>query len=347
VKSSLRRAPVADADLLRGVLRAVSRSFYLSLRILPHDLRAPVGLAYLLARAADTIADTRLIAREARLAHLETLRSAFGGALVDVAAIASACRPHQASGAEAALLARLPDAIAQLQRLAPADRAAVRDVLATLTSGMTLDLTEFPGEDAAHLAALGSLADLDRYVYLVAGCVGEFWTAIHVAHRRALAGWDLARMSADGVRFGKALQMTNVLRDVPSDLRHGRCYLPAAELAAHGLVPADLLDADAMPKLRPLFTTLLDLAADHYRAGWRYTLAIPRREWRMRLACAWPLLIGEATIATLRRHDNPLAATSPVKIPRARVRAILARSMAAVWSNRTLAAEATRIRRTA
>jgi farnesyl-diphosphate farnesyltransferase len=209
---------------------------------------------------------------------------------------------------------------------------------------MALDLTAFPGEDAAHLAALGTLEDLDRYVYLVAGCVGEFWTVIHVAHRRRLARWDVARMSADGVRFGKALQMTNVLRDVPSDLRHGRCYLPAAELAAHGLAPADLLDPGAMPKLRPLLTALLGVAADHYRAGWRYTLAIPRREWRMRLACAWPLLIGEATLATLRRHDNPLAVTQPVKVPRDRVRAILTRSMAAVWSNRALAAEAARIR---
>jgi farnesyl-diphosphate farnesyltransferase len=65
----------------------------------------------------------------------------------------------------------------------------------------------------------------------------------------------------------------------------------------------------------------------------------------MRLACAWPLLIGEATIAALRRADNPLAAATPVKISRARVRSIVARSMAAVWSNRALAAEAARARR--
>ncbi|HJU85960.1 MAG TPA: phytoene/squalene synthase family protein [Gemmatimonadota bacterium] len=326
-------------------MRRVSRSFYLSLRILPRDLRTPVGLAYLLARAADSVADTRLIARESRLAHLETLRSAFAGGSADVAAVAAACRASSRSDAEAALLAHLPDAVEQLERLPPADRTAVRGVLSTLTSGMTFDLTAFPGEDAAHLVALRSLAELDRYVYLVAGCVGEFWTAIHVAHRPALAHWNVTQTSAEGVRFGKALQMTNVLRDVPSDLRHGRCYLPAADLAAHGLVPADLLDPGAMTKLRPLYDALLDLAADHYRAGWRYTLAIPRREWRMRLACAWPLLIGEATIAALRRHDNPLAATAPVKIARARVRAIVARSMATVWSNRALAAEAARVRR--
>ena len=290
------------------------------------------------------MADTTLIAREARLAHLETLRAAFAGAPADVAAVAVACRAHRTDGAEAALLARLPEAIAHLERLSPPDRRAVRDVLATLTSGMAFDLGTFHGEDAAHLDALDTLADLDRYVYLVAGCVGEFWTDMHVAHRPRLAGWDVARMRADGVRFGKALQMTNVLRDVPRDLRHGRCYIPAAELAAHGLAPADLLDPGAMPKLRPVFSALLDAAAAHYQVGWRYTFAIPRREWRMRLACAWPLLIGEATIAALARHENPLAATRPVKVPRARVRAMLSRSLPAVWSNRALAAEASRAR---
>lgn len=290
------------------------------------------------------MADTRAIARDARLAHLETLRAAFGGAAVDVAAVASAYRPHHTADAEAALLDRLPDAVARLDTLTTDDRAAVRQVLATLTSGMVLDLATFPGEDAEHLAALETLADLDRYVYLVAGCVGEFWTVLHAAHRPRIARWDVPRMSSEGVRFGKALQMTNVLRDVPSDLREGRCYLPTAALSAHGLTPRDLLDAAAMPKARPLYEALLHTAAEHYETAWRYAFAIPRAEWRMRLACVWPLLIGEATIAALRRHPNPLAATAPVKISRAQVRGILARSLVAVWSNAALAAEAARVR---
>jgi len=290
------------------------------------------------------VADTRAVVRETRLTHLETLRAAFEGAAADLSAVSGAYRRHQTTAAEAALLARLPEAVARLEALGPGDRRAVRGVLDTLTTGMVLDLMTFPGEDAGHLAALATLDDLDRYVYLVAGCVGEFWTTIHVAHRRRLAGWNVARMSSEGVRFGKALQMTNVLRDVPSDLRAGRCYLPEAALRAHGLAPADLLDPSAMPKLRPLYAALLHVAAEHYRAGWRYTLAIPRAEWRMRLACAWPLLIGEATLAALGRHPNPLADTSPVKISRAQVRGILARSMITVWSNAALAAQAARLR---
>src|SRR5438128_10475148 len=86
-------------DLLGDLLRQVSRSFYLSLAILPRPLREPIGLAYLLARAADPVADTRLIVREERVRHVETLRRASGGADADVAAVARACAPRQAHAA--------------------------------------------------------------------------------------------------------------------------------------------------------------------------------------------------------------------------------------------------------
>jgi len=330
-------------ELLGDLLRQVSRSFYLSLAILPRPLREPLGLAYLLARAADTVADTRLIARSERIGHLDTLRRAYTGAPADVAGVAAACAPPQAHAAERRLLERVGAVLAAVAALPPSDRERVRGVLTTITDGMLFDLDRFPGEDAASLAALGTLDDLDRYTYLVAGCVGEFWTDLHLAHRSRLAGWDAATMRATGVRFGKALQMTNVLRDVPSDLGHGRCYLPARELAGLGLVPADLLTPGGAARARPLLTRLLGIALGHYDAAWRYTLAIPRREWRMRLACAWPLLIGQATLEALAAHPNPLAA-APVKISRAAVRAILARSTLTIGSNSALAAAAARRR---
>ena len=190
--------------------------------------------------------------------------------------------------------------------------------------------------------ALWTLADL--YTYLVAGCVGPFWTALHVAHRPRLAAWDVEQMSARGIRFGKALQMTNVLRDVPRDLRAGRCYLPARELEPLGVRPIDLLDPELALRARPLVRRLIALTLDHYDVAWRYTLAIPRAEWRMRLACAWPLLIGLGTLGRLARHPNPLAATAPIKVPRSAVRAMIARSLVTVWSNGALEQQSARLR---
>jgi farnesyl-diphosphate farnesyltransferase len=290
------------------------------------------------------VADTRLVPRSERLTHVETLRRACAGEVADVAAVVRACGPHQAHAAERRLLERVDVILTAVERLAPADRERVRMVLATITEGMRFDLARFPGEDARELASLETLEELDHYTYLVAGCVGAFWTDMHLAHRPRLAGWDASTMRAMGVRFGKALQLTNVLRDVPTDLAQGRCYLPAAELAGLGLAPSDLLTAAGASRARPLLQRLLTVALGHYDAAWRYTLAIPRREWRMRLACAWPLLIGQGTLDALAAHDNPLAAPAPVKISRADVRAILAGSILTVWSNRALAAAATRRR---
>ena len=92
-------------DLVGDLLRRVSRSFYLSVAILPRPLREPIGLAYLLARASDTVADTRLLARAERLRHLATLSSAYAGAPGgDPAELARACAPLQAHAAERELL---------------------------------------------------------------------------------------------------------------------------------------------------------------------------------------------------------------------------------------------------
>jgi farnesyl-diphosphate farnesyltransferase len=120
--------------------------------------------------------------------------------------------------------------------------------------------------------------------------------------------------------------------------------VPARDLAALGLTPADLLDPAASPRAQPLYRALLARALGHYDAAWRYTLAIPRGEWRMRLACTWPLMIGLETIRALAAHPDALAASPPVKIPRRMVRAIVGRSLLTVWSNRALAADAARRR---
>ena len=69
---------VAAPELLRDILPGVSRSFALSLRVLPGPLRRPFGVTYLVARAADTIADTRALPPAARLGALHALRESLG-----------------------------------------------------------------------------------------------------------------------------------------------------------------------------------------------------------------------------------------------------------------------------
>ncbi len=326
-----------NSDLFGDILKRVSRTFYLSLNVLPRDVRRPVGLAYLFARAADTIADTRLISREKRLEYLELFRSEVRENESNrIREVTEALTGPQKIPEERELLARLEECFAVYRALDPADRERIRDLILTITQGMQMDLTMFPGEEEGQLVALKTRDDLDSYTYYVAGCVGEFWTEMHMAHHPSLKDWDVAEMKKRGVRFGKGLQMTNILRDLSKDLRLGRCYLPQEDLETLGLAPSDLLDRQAIDRVRPLLHSLLEVTLAHYREGWNYTLAIPRQEVRMRLACAWPLLIGLKTLALVAQSKNLLDPVATVKISRGEVYRLLLRSLTLVGSDRSL-----------
>ncbi len=328
------------AYLLGDLLKNVSRSFYLTLRVLPDGMREPVGLAYLLARAADTIADTALVVPERRAALLNALRDEIErlGDGVALSAALDDVTQMQTDSHEHVLLGSMQPMLALLRAQPDADRTSIRKVVATLTSGMEFDLRTFPDEQSGQLAVLPTRDVLDRYTYLVAGCVGEFWTDMTAMHTRAARGWDVPAMRERGIRFGKALQMTNILRDCAKDLRIGRCYLPEDVLAAHGLRAADLLAPDAYPRARGVLFDLLRVALDQYRDACTYTVAIPRRFVRLRLACLWPILIGLETLELLAGHDGWLDPAKPAKVPRKRIYRIMASSLAFVGSNAAIRA---------
>src|SRR6185369_7868636 len=223
--------PQPMVDPLNNLLRATSRSFYLTLRVLPAAIRSQIGLAYLLARTTDTIADTEIVPPAQRLDALQNLRDRILGqnsAPLDFGELAQ----QQASPAEKLLLEKTSDSLALLQTLSPGDLKLVREVLVTITSGQELDLRRFGGSatgnhPAGKIIPLETAVELDDYTYRVAGCVGEFWTKICRAHLFPKAKLDEKQFIADGIRFGKGLQLVNILRDLPADLQKGRCYLPS------------------------------------------------------------------------------------------------------------------------
>ena len=298
----------SQTELIGPLLKEVSRSFYLTLRVLPKEIRPQISLAYLLARATDTIADTKVVARERRL---ELLRQMQAGEIKAVAELVA----HQALPAERTLLQRLDECCAMLKSFSEADQKRIGDLWQTIIAGQIFDLERFPGE----LAALEDDAELDRYTYLVAGCVGEFWTRMCAAHLKELEGWRDGGMEEAGIRFGKGLQLVNILRDLPRDLRIERCYLPVKE-------PKRLLEARNFTEIQPLYNRCLDTAVGHLDAGWQYTMAMPGKLWRLRLACTWPIWIGFETIALLRQA-NPLDADKRVMVPQAVVNRMLVRTV--------------------
>ncbi len=316
---------------LNDLLQQTSRSFYLTLRVLPRGIRPQIGLAYLLARTTDTIADTELVPLVQRLDALQRLRERILGTSDAPLNFGELAR-HQGLPAEQQLLERVEEALTVLGGLAEVDLKLVRQVLDTITSGQALDLQRFAGATGENIVALQNDAELDDYTYRVAGCVGEFWTGMCQEHEfsdlEILGRPELTAPVFDenGVRFGKGLQLVNILRDLPKDLRAGRCYLPADQLAAMGLRPADLLSPASEAKFRSLYQRYLDQAEAHLTAGWDYTLTIPWPHLRVRLACAWPILIGLETLRRLKT-EPVLDPARRVKVSRAEVRNILLRSI--------------------
>lgn len=323
---------------LRPILARVSRSFYVSLWLLPAATREAVALAYLLARAADTVADTRVVPRAERLRLLEAAAAAHAGTgdprglAQDVRALA---RSGDATEAERALLEEWPGCVDRLEALPALERALARRVLATIVQGMRLDLLRFPAEDAGGLAALETRDELLDYCWHVAGCVGEFWSDLHAARLPSLRRVDRAAWREDGKALGECLQLVNVLRDVPRDLQHGRCYLPRAELASVGLAPRDLLDARAWPRLEPVYRDLVARAVASGRRGLRHVLAAPGRELRLRLAELLPLLLGLRTLGVVL-EGNPLDPASRRKVGRSTVWATLGRALLAARDDRAV-----------
>jgi farnesyl-diphosphate farnesyltransferase len=315
----------AHNELLTGLLKEVSRSFYLTLRVLPGEVRRQIGLAYLLARTTDTIADTELVPLDQRLQALQALRERILGQRKPMLDFGELAR-NQASSAEQVLLERSEASLALLEDLTPADRQLVREVLATISLGQELDLQRFSSPPAGRILALRSDGELDDYTYRVAGCVGEFWTKMCRAHLFPKARLDDSVLLAKGVRFGKGLQLVNVLRDLPADLRQGRCYLPSERLAGIDLAIEDLLQPANEPRLRPLYNEYLARARAHLLAGWDYTNSLPRGQARVRLACAWPILIGMKTIELLR-SGNVLDPQQRIKVGRPEIKRIIFRSV--------------------
>jgi farnesyl-diphosphate farnesyltransferase len=310
------------------LLRSVSRSFYLTIALLSPDLRAPIGTAYLLARASDTIADTASVAASQRIKHLESFRAAvMGGDRAPLSEIRRDIVPCDRS--ELRLMERIGECLQVLERQPAQDREQIRTVVGTITSGQMFDIKRFGGADT--VCSLETAEELYNYTWMVAGCVGKFWTHVCLNHNPGYSRIPIERLVQLGVNFGKGLQLVNILRDAPVDLRAGRCYLPAVQLKAAGTTPAELVEHPE--KARPIADRWRRIAVRHLGDAACYIMAI--RPMRLRFACFLPWYLGLRTLALLEETPS-LETKMKVKVGRNEVRAALVFGPLAVCSNSIL-----------
>lgn len=201
---------VLDTYGFEALLKKVARSFQLSLRILPASLRPPLSLAYMLARASDTIADASSTPDFQRLALLRGLPDLFPEKSPDLGL----------KDAESDLLQMLPRLLEALKTLP--DQSEIIAQWRIILRGQIFDVERFAAPDAVPLTP----AELEEYTYLVAGSVGEFWTRLCFKHVPNYSARPLEEMLPLARRFGQALQFINILRDRRSDADAGRIYIP-------------------------------------------------------------------------------------------------------------------------
>lgn len=291
----------------REILRRTSRSFHLTIRLLPRAVRGDVALAYLLARATDTLADTSSAPREKRAAILHAARVSLDRSAIE-GYEAKEWEIYQRDPAERRLLGLLPELWNRLH--AQRDRLVQR-VLGHIIEGQIFDLERFvPG--AGPLTA----NELERYTWLVAGSVGEFWTDLCAARLGDFARAPLELMRHRAVHYGQALQLVNIIRDRRMDAALGRVYLSEPDV----------------PRWTEQARAWLDEGASY---------CAELRSGRLRYATLLPAILGWRTLALASQQAPGLL--TPVKVPRHEVGRWLRRALPVWWSAKAverLAAEA-------
>jgi farnesyl-diphosphate farnesyltransferase len=211
---------VANLDAL---LEKTSRTFALSIPMLPEPTRRHVSIAYLLFRVADTFEDAALWPRASRLSALDDLAK-----LLETPGGETAAAQRWLAGAPVAhagyleLLGETP-AVMDAYWAIPTDaRDVLRRDLQRTVSGMAGFVRRGDVQGNLRLASLRELRD---YCYVVAGIVGEMLTGLFLLDAEGLAPYA-PRLRRRSRFFGEALQLVNILKDASSDATEGRVYLP-------------------------------------------------------------------------------------------------------------------------
>ncbi|MYE06805.1 MAG: phytoene/squalene synthase family protein [Chloroflexi bacterium] len=224
---------VAEAyDECQAFTRRRATNFYIAFSALPKDKRQAIYAAYAYAGTVDDAVDDAGTQDE-RTAALsqahELLHAAYSGGEAE----------------PSWLTAGLADAIQRYD--------IPRDHFEELVRGMEHDLT---------YARYESWADLEQYCYRAASVIGLICICIF-GYDRSQA--ELAISSA--VAMGKALQITNIMRDVKEDAERGRIYIAQEDLALHGVTEDEILGSDYNDRFRRLMADYAQRAYAFYREG--------------------------------------------------------------------------------
>lgn len=287
-----------DDDFQAYLLEGVSRTFALTIPQLPKALFPAVANAYLLCRIVDTIEDeVSLSARQKLYFCEEFINVVKTGQQAEIFALELApLLSEQTIPAEHQLIHVIPRVIEITHSFESAQIEALAQCVETMANGMPI----FQAQNLHD--GLATLAEMDKYCYYVAGCVGEMLAKLfcHYSPEIAKHEQELLKLS---VSFGQGLQMTNILKDIWDDAGRGVCWLPQDIFTQTGFDLKNLTPETKDVEFGKGLEHLISIAHEHLHNALRYTLLIPAHETGVRKFCLWAL--GMA-ILTLRKIKSNL-----------------------------------------
>jgi len=273
VSAALQEAVEDPRAAIRARVAAAGTSFYWAMRLLPEARREAMFAVYAFCREVDDIADSD------------------DPPTVKRAELARWRREIEA------IYARRP-ALAGLQRVladVAADYKLRREDFLAVIDGMEMDA-------AADIRA-PALAELDLYCDRVASAVGRLSVRIF--------GTDVPAADRVAGSLGRALQLTNILRDLAEDAARGRLYLPRELLSAQGIVEREPQAVLRHPRLGAVCEQLADIAGRHFLDAHAAMRQCPRRAMRPAAVMG---AVYHAILERLRRRGW-IELTQDVKLP--------------------------------
>jgi farnesyl-diphosphate farnesyltransferase len=211
---------------LSDLLEKTSRTFALSIPVLPEPTRREVMIAYLLFRIADTFEDAAHWPPESRIAALRDFTALLSdgsrGRAETLSAewLAANVSPHEGYRE---LVSEVPFVLDNFLALSPGAIEPIRRHVIRSAEGMAGIVAQTRDGELTLL----SIQELKDYCYVVAGIVGEMLSELFLLDRPALSG-VATFLRERAATFGEALQLVNILKDSSVDAEEGRRYLPAA-----------------------------------------------------------------------------------------------------------------------
>jgi len=289
----------SDNTLQNRLLQGVSRTFALTIPVLPAGLREPVSNGYLLCRIIDTIEDdTALNLQQKRDFSNQFTRVVLGEEPAEnFARELAKILSDVTTPAEHELIQLTPAVIAITHSFNTQQREALSTCVRVMAEGML----HFQEKDTS--AGLDDMAEMEHYCYVVAGVVGEMLSKLFCDYSPEIARHK-QKMMALSIRFGQGLQMTNILKDIWDDNKRGACWLPQSIFKEHGFDLQNLTAGQQSVEFEHGLAQLIAIAHKQLNDALEYTLLIPRNETGIRNFCLWALGMAVLTIRKLNKHKD-------------------------------------------